>query len=75
MKEPDDRSRRCLLKVAVVERRCIGGSCPNIACMPGKNEIWSARIAYLTQHAAQFGTITGPVVMAVSGGRYEFEAE
>ena len=26
-----------------------------------KNEIWSARIAYLARHAAQFGTITGPV--------------
>ena len=48
-------------RVAVVERRYIGGSCPNIACMPSKNEIWSARIAYLARHAAQFGTITGPV--------------
>ena len=43
-------------RVAVVERRYIGGSCPNIACMPSKNEIWSARIAYLVRHAAQFGT-------------------
>src|SRR5580704_15972097 len=48
-------------RVAVVERRYVGGSCPNIACMPSKNEIWSARIAYLSRHAAQFGTITGPV--------------
>ncbi len=48
-------------RVAVVERRYIGGSCPNIACMPSKNEVWGARIAYLVRHAAQFGTITGPV--------------
>src|SRR5215469_18442886 len=49
-------------RTAVVERRCVGGSCPNIACLPSKNEIWSARVAHLTQHAAQFGTmITGPV--------------
>ena len=48
-------------RVAVVERRYIGGSCPNIACMPSKNEVWGARIAHLTRHAAQFGTITGPV--------------
>jgi pyruvate/2-oxoglutarate dehydrogenase complex dihydrolipoamide dehydrogenase (E3) component len=49
-------------RAAVVERRWIGGSCPNIACLPSKNEIWSARVAYLAQHAAQFGTmITGPV--------------
>jgi pyruvate/2-oxoglutarate dehydrogenase complex dihydrolipoamide dehydrogenase (E3) component len=49
-------------RTAVVECRWIGGSCPNIACLPSKNEIWSARVAYLAQHAAQFGTmITGPV--------------
>ena len=35
---------------AVVERRWIGGSCPNIACLPSKNEIWSARAAHLTRH-------------------------
>src|SRR5215469_3145646 len=49
-------------RTAVVERRWIGGSCPNIACLPSKNEIWSARVAHLTQHAPQFGTmIAGPV--------------
>ena len=49
-------------RTAVVERRWIGGSCPNIACLPSKNEIWSARVAHLARHAAQFGTvITGPV--------------
>src|ERR1700745_373716 len=47
-------------RVAVVERRWIGGSCPNIACLPSKNEIWSARVAHLAHHAAQFGTSTGP---------------
>jgi pyruvate/2-oxoglutarate dehydrogenase complex dihydrolipoamide dehydrogenase (E3) component len=50
-------------RVAVVERRYIGGSCPNIACMPSKNEVWGARIAHLTRHAARFGTITGPVTI------------
>jgi pyruvate/2-oxoglutarate dehydrogenase complex dihydrolipoamide dehydrogenase (E3) component len=47
-------------RTAVVERRWIGGSCPNIACMPSKNEVWSARVAHLVRHAAQFGTMTGP---------------
>jgi pyruvate/2-oxoglutarate dehydrogenase complex dihydrolipoamide dehydrogenase (E3) component len=46
-------------RTAVVERRWIGGSCPNIACLPSKNEIWSARVAHLARHAARFGTITG----------------
>ena len=48
-------------RVAVVERRWIGGSCPNIACLPSKNEIWSARVAHLVRIAAQFGLDTGPV--------------
>jgi len=48
-------------RVAVVERRLIGGSCPNTNCLPSKNEIWSAKVADLVHHAAQFGTMTGPV--------------
>ena len=49
-------------QTAVVERKWIGGSCRNIACLPSKNEIWSARVAHLARHAAQFGTmISGPV--------------
>jgi pyruvate/2-oxoglutarate dehydrogenase complex dihydrolipoamide dehydrogenase (E3) component len=49
-------------RTAVVERRWIGGSCPNIACLPSKNEIWSARVGDLTRRAGQFGTvITGSV--------------
>jgi pyruvate/2-oxoglutarate dehydrogenase complex dihydrolipoamide dehydrogenase (E3) component len=49
-------------RIAVVERRWIGGSCPNIACLPSKNEIWSARISHQVHHAAQFGTmIAGPI--------------
>src|SRR5438067_631699 len=54
-------------RTAVVERRWIGGSCPNIACLPSKNEIWSARVAHLAQHAAHFRTmITGPVTTDMS---------
>jgi pyruvate/2-oxoglutarate dehydrogenase complex dihydrolipoamide dehydrogenase (E3) component len=50
-------------RVAVVERRWVGGSCPNIACLPSKNEIWSAKVADLLYHAAQFGLVTGPVAV------------
>lgn len=45
----------------VIERRWIGGSCPNINCLPSKNEIWSAKVAHLARHAGEFGIITGPV--------------
>jgi pyruvate/2-oxoglutarate dehydrogenase complex dihydrolipoamide dehydrogenase (E3) component len=48
-------------RTAVVERRWIGGSCPNVACLPSKNEIRSAEVAHTARSAAQFGTITGPV--------------
>src|SRR6266478_1357699 len=50
-------------RTVVVERRWIGGSCPNINCLPSKNEIWSAKVAHLVHHAAQFGTMTGPVAI------------
>jgi pyruvate/2-oxoglutarate dehydrogenase complex dihydrolipoamide dehydrogenase (E3) component len=50
-------------RTAVVERRWVGGSCPNIACMPSKNEISSARVAHLARHGRHFGTMTGPVTV------------
>jgi pyruvate/2-oxoglutarate dehydrogenase complex dihydrolipoamide dehydrogenase (E3) component len=43
-------------KVAVVERRWVGGSCPAVACLPSKNELWSARVAHIARSAASFGT-------------------
>lgn len=46
-------------RTAVVERKWIGGSCPNINCLPSKNEIWSAKVADLVHHAAKFGLVTG----------------
>ena len=39
-------------RVAVVERKFIGGSCPNIACLPSKNIIDSAKIATCAPAAA-----------------------
>jgi len=50
-------------RVAVVERQWAGGSCPAVACLPSKNEIWSARVAHLARHAADFGAMTGPVAI------------
>jgi pyruvate/2-oxoglutarate dehydrogenase complex dihydrolipoamide dehydrogenase (E3) component len=42
-------------RVAVIERKYIGGSCPNIACLPSKNVIHSARVASLVRRSAEFG--------------------
>jgi len=46
-------------KVAVVERRWVGGSCPAVACLPSKNELWSAKIAHQVRNAEQFGSMVG----------------
>jgi pyruvate/2-oxoglutarate dehydrogenase complex dihydrolipoamide dehydrogenase (E3) component len=46
-------------RAAVVERKWIGGSCPNINCLPSKNEIWTAKVADLVHHAAKFGLVAG----------------
>ena len=42
-------------RTAVVERRWIGGSCPNIACLPSKDVIWSAKVASLSGRGPEFG--------------------
>ena len=46
-------------RTAVIERKLIGGSCPNTNCLPSKNEIWSAKVADLVHLAGRFGTVTG----------------
>jgi pyruvate/2-oxoglutarate dehydrogenase complex dihydrolipoamide dehydrogenase (E3) component len=50
-------------RTAVVERQWIGGSCPNVNCMPSKNELWSAKVASLVRHGAEYGAKTGPVAI------------
>jgi pyruvate/2-oxoglutarate dehydrogenase complex dihydrolipoamide dehydrogenase (E3) component len=42
-------------RVAVIERKYIGGSCPNIACLPSKNIIQSARVASYFRRGKEFG--------------------
>jgi pyruvate/2-oxoglutarate dehydrogenase complex dihydrolipoamide dehydrogenase (E3) component len=42
-------------RVAVVERRWVGGSGPNVNCLPSKNELWSAKVADLVHRAKMFG--------------------
>src|ERR1700739_4271148 len=46
-------------QTVVVERRWVGGSCPNVNCLPSKNEIWSAKVADLIHRAGVFGVTTG----------------
>jgi pyruvate/2-oxoglutarate dehydrogenase complex dihydrolipoamide dehydrogenase (E3) component len=48
------------LRTAVVERGLIGGSCPNIACLPTKNVVHSAKVADFVRHDREFGSGTAP---------------
>src|ERR1700737_2504424 len=41
--------------VALIERKYIGGSCPNIACLPSKNIIHSAKVASYFHRSEEFG--------------------
>jgi pyruvate/2-oxoglutarate dehydrogenase complex dihydrolipoamide dehydrogenase (E3) component len=42
-------------RVGLIERRYIGGSCPNIACLPSKNVIHSAKVAWYARNLNAFG--------------------
>jgi pyruvate/2-oxoglutarate dehydrogenase complex dihydrolipoamide dehydrogenase (E3) component len=46
-------------RLAVIERKYIGGSCPNIACLPSKNVIHAAKVASLVRRGAEFGIANG----------------
>ena len=48
-------------KTVVVERSMVGGSCPNVACLPSKNVIYSAKAVSLVHPTQGLGVVTGPV--------------
>jgi len=47
-------------RTAVIERKLIGGSCPNFPRLPSKNIIYSAEISALLDRDAEFGIDTHP---------------
>ena len=54
-------------RTAVVERKLIGGSCPNIACLPSKNIVHSAKVASFARRAAEFGLELGSLRIDMAG--------
>ncbi len=46
-------------KTIVVERSMIGGACPNIACLPSKNVVYSAKAVSLVDPVRGLGVVTG----------------
>src|SRR5215471_6717918 len=56
-------------RVAVIDRRYIGGSCPNIACLPSKNIIHSAKVASYFRRSQEFGIAHDGFFVNMSGVR------
>jgi pyruvate/2-oxoglutarate dehydrogenase complex dihydrolipoamide dehydrogenase (E3) component len=54
-------------KTAVVERSMVGGACPNVACLPSKNVIYSAKAVSLVHPTTGLGVVTGSVKVNMAG--------
>ena len=54
-------------RTIVVERSMIGGSCPNVACLPSKNVIYSAKAVSLVDPQTGLGVTTGSVKADMPG--------
>src|ERR1700745_4356127 len=55
--------------VAVVDRKYIGGSCPNIACLPSKNIIHSAKVVDYFRRSQEFGITHDGFAINMAGVR------
>jgi pyruvate/2-oxoglutarate dehydrogenase complex dihydrolipoamide dehydrogenase (E3) component len=44
-------------RVIAIEKDALGGACPNVACLPSKNVVHSAKVASFFQRGAEFGMI------------------
>jgi pyruvate/2-oxoglutarate dehydrogenase complex dihydrolipoamide dehydrogenase (E3) component len=56
-------------RCAVIERRWLGGSCPNVACLPSKNFVHSANVVYDAKHGHSYGIQDAEGVVAMTGVR------
>jgi pyruvate/2-oxoglutarate dehydrogenase complex dihydrolipoamide dehydrogenase (E3) component len=56
-------------RVAVIDRKYIGGSCPNIACLPSKNIIHSAKVTSYFRRSEEFGIARDAFTIDMSGVR------
>jgi pyruvate/2-oxoglutarate dehydrogenase complex dihydrolipoamide dehydrogenase (E3) component len=54
-------------KTVVVERSMVGGSCPNVACLPSKNVIYSAKAVSLVHPTTGLGVVTGTTRVDMAG--------
>jgi pyruvate/2-oxoglutarate dehydrogenase complex dihydrolipoamide dehydrogenase (E3) component len=54
-------------KTVVVERSMIGGSCPNVACLPSKNVVYSAKAISLVDPKTGLGVTSGQMQVDMVG--------
>ncbi len=54
-------------KTIAVERSMIGGSCVNVACLPSKNVIYSAKAVSLVDPKTGLGVTAGPMTVDMAG--------
>ena len=50
-------------KVALIERKLVGGTCVNTGCMPTKAMVASAYAAHLARRGAEYGVVTGEIAI------------
>ena len=65
-------------RTAIVERGLLGGACPNVACLPSKNIIWSAKVISLARRGREFGLNTESLsvdMAAIQGRKREMVRE
>jgi pyruvate/2-oxoglutarate dehydrogenase complex dihydrolipoamide dehydrogenase (E3) component len=57
------------MRAVLIERKYVGGSCPNIACLPSKNIIHSAKVASYFWRSEEFGITKDNTRVNMSGVR------
>jgi pyruvate/2-oxoglutarate dehydrogenase complex dihydrolipoamide dehydrogenase (E3) component len=56
-------------RVAAIERKDLGGACPNVACLPSKNLVHGAKVASYFQRGEEYGILTGKWTVSMPGVR------
>src|SRR3954470_20883895 len=54
-------------KTICVERSMVGGACPNVACLPSKNVIYSAKAVSLVRPNTGLGVVSGSMQVDMVG--------
>src|SRR6195952_4648346 len=49
------------MRVVLIERKLVGGTCVNTGCMPTKTLVASAYAAHLARRGAEYGVTTGAI--------------